>query len=48
MLIIVVDCADHARMDELKDEIKYLADEDRLKGVPVLLFANKQDLPSGE
>jgi len=48
VLIIVVDCTDRERIDELREEMKRLMNEDELRGVPVLLFANKQDLPNGE
>jgi len=48
VLIIVVDCHDFDRMDELKFEIQHMMNEDELRGVPVLIFANKQDLPDGE
>ena len=48
MLIIVVDSNDRERMDELREEIWRLTKEDELRGVPVLIFANKQDLPNGE
>jgi len=44
----VVDCHDFDRMDELKFEIQHMMNEDELRGVPVLIFANKQDLPGGE
>jgi len=48
VLIIVVDSNDRERMDELREEIWRLTKEDELRGVPVLIFANKQDLPDGE
>ena len=33
------------RMDEAKEELHKLLIEDHLKGIPVLIYANKQDLP---
>merc|ERR1719247_285735 len=44
VLIYVVDCADRRRVEEAQDELMELLDEDKLAGVPLLLFANKQDL----
>jgi len=44
----VVDSHDRERMNELRGEIEHLATWDELRGVPVLIFANKQDLPNGE
>ena len=48
MLIIVVDSTDRERIGELREEIERLMNEDELRDVPVLFFANKQDLPNGE
>merc|ERR1712070_404011 len=44
ILIYVVDCADRRRVEEAQDELMELLDEDKLAGVPLLVFANKQDL----
>ena len=44
MQIYVVDCADRRRVEECRDELEELLDEDKLAGVPLLVFANKQDL----
>merc|ERR1712154_656228 len=44
-LIFVVDSTDKARFDESSTELKNLLQEEKLKAVPVLIFANKQDLP---
>lgn len=45
--IYVVDSADRARLEEVNVELtKLLKEEDKLAGVPVLVFANKQDLLS--
>ena len=42
-LIYVVDSADEDRVAEVKANLDELMSEDLLKGVPVLVFANKQD-----
>lgn len=43
-LIYVVDSADEARLAEVKDNLQELLNEELLSGVPLLVFANKQDL----
>lgn len=43
-LVYVVDSSDQKRLEETGVEFKDLLDEDKLCGVPVLVFANKQDL----
>mmetsp|Transcript_42834 Transcript_42834/g.68843 ORF Transcript_42834/g.68843 Transcript_42834/m.68843 type:complete len:88 (+) Transcript_42834:432-695(+) len=35
-------------MDECAEELKLLMDEGKLQGVPLLVFANKQDLVSAQ
>ncbi|XP_033098436.1 ADP-ribosylation factor-like protein 3 [Anneissia japonica] len=45
VLIYVVDSADTPRMEEAGYELNELLGEEKLGGVPVLVFANKQDLP---
>jgi signal recognition particle receptor subunit beta len=40
----VVDSADVERVIECRDELKSLMDEENLSKVPLLVFANKQDL----
>jgi signal recognition particle receptor subunit beta len=42
--VYVIDCADPRRMDETSVELSGLLEEEQLKGVPILIFANKQDL----
>ncbi|KAL6473937.1 hypothetical protein MHYP_G00174980 [Metynnis hypsauchen] len=42
--IYVIDSADKKRFEETGVELSELIDEENLKGVPVLIFANKQDL----
>ena len=43
-LIYVIDAADEDRLKEAGIELDILLKEAQLKGVPVLVFANKQDL----
>lgn len=45
-LIYVIDSADKGRLEETGLELQQLLDEEKLQGVPVLIFANKQDLLS--
>ncbi|KAM6986528.1 ADP-ribosylation factor-like protein 3 [Aplochiton taeniatus] len=44
LLIYVIDSADKKRFEETGLELAELIDEENLKGVPVLIYANKQDL----
>uniref|UniRef100_A0A665VMK2 ADP-ribosylation factor 5 n=1 Tax=Echeneis naucrates TaxID=173247 RepID=A0A665VMK2_ECHNA len=44
-LIFVVDSNDPERIKESADELHRMLEEDELRGVSVLVFANKQDLP---
>eukprot|EP01065_Artemidia_motanka_P042223 TRINITY_DN561_c0_g1_i2.p2 TRINITY_DN561_c0_g1~~TRINITY_DN561_c0_g1_i2.p2 ORF type:complete len:179 (+),score=81.80 TRINITY_DN561_c0_g1_i2:72-608(+) len=43
-LIYVVDAADKKRLEECGMELNLLLEEEKLSGVHVLIFANKQDL----
>ena len=43
-LVYVVDSADDVRLKEATEELKSLLDEELLKKVPLLVYANKQDL----
>lgn len=46
-LVYVIDSADRARLEEVNTELaRLLTEEDKLAGVPLLVFANKQDLLS--
>eukprot|EP01089_Gocevia_fonbrunei_P007668 TRINITY_DN1889_c1_g1_i1.p1 TRINITY_DN1889_c1_g1~~TRINITY_DN1889_c1_g1_i1.p1 ORF type:complete len:297 (-),score=69.92 TRINITY_DN1889_c1_g1_i1:74-964(-) len=45
-MIFVIDSDDTERINEAKRELKGLMNEKDLKGVPVLILANKQDLDS--
>jgi small GTP-binding protein len=44
-LIFVVDSSDRDRLEEAREELGHLLDADELKEAPLLLVANKQDLP---
>jgi len=44
-IIFVVDSNDHQRFKQAKEEIHKLTAEVTLRGVPILVLANKQDLP---
>lgn len=43
-LVYMVDSADKRRTDEAAEELQALLDEELLAGIPLLVFANKQDL----
>lgn len=43
-IVWVVDSTDEARLDETSTELTRLLADEKLKNVPVLIFANKQDL----
>jgi len=45
-LVFVVDSADRDRYEQASDEISKVLSEDDTEGWPLLVFANKQDLPS--
>ena len=44
-LIYVVDCCDTERFTESSQELKEILQSDELRNTPVLVLANKQDLP---
>ncbi|ESN96229.1 hypothetical protein HELRODRAFT_67615 [Helobdella robusta] len=44
-LIFVVDSSDVCRMEEAKEELMNILEDDAMKHVPVQIIANKQDLP---
>lgn len=44
-LVFVVDSNDHDRIEQVKEEIDRMLVEEQLKDVPLLIFANKMDLP---
>lgn len=43
-LVYVVDSSDEVRLKECSEELINLLGEENLKNVPLLVFANKQDL----
>ncbi|KIY49591.1 ARF/SAR superfamily [Fistulina hepatica ATCC 64428] len=43
-IIYVIDSADHARLETSRGELITMLAEDELKGVPLLVFCNKQDM----
>lgn len=45
-VIYVVDSSDRDRIEDSKKELQQLLEEDELKGVTLLVFANKMDLPN--
>lgn len=45
-LIFVVDSNDRERIEEAKDELTKMLNEDELRDAKLLVFANKQDLPN--
>jgi ADP-ribosylation factor-like protein 3 len=46
VLVYVVDSADKRRLEEAGIELDQLLEEEKLAGVPLLVYANKQDLVS--
>lgn len=44
-IIYVVDAADHERISEARDSFEAVMQNEQLSGLPVLVCANKQDLP---
>ena len=44
----MVDSSDGSRLDEAGLELSNLLEEEKLAGVPVLIYANKQDLAFAE
>ncbi|KAJ2786194.1 Arf GTPase arf1 [Coemansia javaensis] len=45
-IIFVVDSNDRDRIDEARDELQRMLNEDELRDAILLVFANKQDLPN--
>ena len=44
-LIYVIDSNDRDRIDEAREELHGILESEELRDIPVLIFANKQDLP---
>ncbi|XP_076818967.1 ADP-ribosylation factor 2-like [Clavelina lepadiformis] len=47
-LIFVVDSNDNERIEEARDELNRMLNEDELRDAVLLVFANKQDLPNAK
>jgi ADP-ribosylation factor-like protein 1 len=45
-MIFVVDSKDLDQNDQARDKFNPMLNKDLLQGIPILLFCNKQDLPS--
>ncbi|XP_065176099.1 ADP-ribosylation factor 6-like [Sycon ciliatum] len=45
-LIYVVDSADSSRFAEARAELHSILDSEEMRGVPLIVYANKQDLPN--
>ena len=45
-LIYVIDSSDRSRFAEAKDELDWILQSDEMVGVPLVVLANKQDLPN--
>ena len=44
-ILYVVDSTDRERFSESRDELQRMLKDDEMRGVPVVVLANKQDLP---
>lgn len=44
-IIYVIDSSDHSRLTTSRTELLTMLSEEELKGVPLLVFCNKQDTP---
>lgn len=44
-LVYVIDSNDRTRFAEAKNELDWILDSDEMRGVPLVILANKQDLP---
>lgn len=45
-LVFVVDSTDRARMSEAQKALKKVLGDEKLAGVPLMVLANKKDLPN--
>merc|ERR1712010_111584 len=45
-LIFVVDSSDRDRVDEAREELSKILDDDEMRDAACLVYANKQDLPN--
>merc|ERR1719181_869858 len=46
VLIFVVDSSDRDRIQDARDELEKMLEEEEMRGAALLVFANKQDLPN--
>ena len=44
-VLFVIDCADRERIQEAKEELHRILSSQELRGAPIVIVANKQDLP---
>lgn len=47
-IVYVIDSNDQERLSEAAEEFRWIAQEDELRDVVILIFANKQDLPNAK
>ena len=45
-VVYVIDSADKDRLEVARQELELMLQEEELRGAPVLILANKQDLPN--
>ena len=45
-LVFVVDSADKTRFSEARDELNWILESEEMMGVPLVIMANKQDMPN--
>merc|ERR1712007_173814 len=45
-LVFVIDCNDRERIGHAREELACMLEEEELQGKPLLIYANKQDLPN--
>jgi len=45
-IVFVLDSNDRERLDDASEQLHQIANEEELKNLPILIFANKQDLPN--
>ena len=45
-VVYVIDSSDKERLEVARQELELMLQEEELRGVPVLILANKQDLPN--
>ena len=47
-LVFIVDSVDTMRFSEARDELTWILNSDEMAGVPLVVLANKQDLPKAQ